>query len=296
MWKNSLKTLLLMSTLAGIMMLLGQLMGSSSGLTIAFVIALIFNGIMYFFSDKIVLSLYGAQPLNTSEYPAIEPMVRELCTKMNMPMPKLWIVKTNVANAFATGRNPENGSVAFTTKILELLEPHELRGVVAHELSHIYNRDILVTTIAATMAATIGYLCNFLQHAVFYRAVSGNSRDTKNGGSMIGMIVVAVLMPIIALLIRLGISRSREYLADESGAAISQDPLALADALKKLHQSTDRASFSQDDTVAQATSGLFIVNPFNSMELSELLSTHPPVAKRISLLQKMYTQQRPGHR
>jgi heat shock protein HtpX len=287
MWKNSFKTLILMTTLAGMLMLLGTLIGGSTGLTTAFIIALVINGIMFFFSDRIVLALYKAQPLNNQRYPDIEPMVRSLAT-MDLPMPRLWIIETPVANAFATGRNPRNGSVAFTTGILSILGPHELRGVIAHELSHIYHRDILITTIAATLAMTIGYLCNMLRHVFFFRSNDRASRTT-------GLLITTIFMPLIATLVRLGISRSREYLADEQGARACQDPLALASALEKLHSHTHEASFSTEDTTKTATAGLFIVNPFSVEAMTEIFSTHPPLKKRVIALQRMHHHSRRWH-
>jgi len=287
MIKNKLKTLLLMTILGGIMMLIGNMIGGSAGLTIAFFMALLMNGVMYFFSDKIVLAMYQAKPLDTERYPDIAPMVHELCDKMKLPLPKIWIINTPVANAFATGRNPRNGSIAFTTGILRILEPHELRGVIAHELSHIQNRDILVTTIAATMATTIGYLANMIQHMLWFQS------DRRSNERTAGMILTAIFMPLIATLVRLGISRSREYLADEYGAEACQDPIALATALEKLHAHTHEASFSSEDATKTATAGLFIVNPFSAESMMELLSTHPPLKKRVQLLKNMHeTKQR----
>lgn len=272
-----------MATLAGIMMFIGQLVGGTSGLTIAFIIATLMNGIMYFFSDRMVLKLYGATPLDAHQYPDVKETVQELCTTMHLPLPKLWIIKSPVANAFATGRNPHHSSVAFTTGILELLEPHELRGVIAHELSHIVNRDILVTTIAATFATTIGYMANMLQHMLFF-----SSHRERGNGRTAGIIVAVVFMPIITALVRLGISRSREYLADEQGAHACHDPLALASALQKLHASSQEASFSQNNPMHQATAGLFIMHPFSSAHITELLSTHPPLKKRIGALHDIH--------
>lgn len=283
MWKNSLKTAALMAALASIMMLMGGIMGGSTGLTVAFIIALVINGIMYFFSDKLVLKLYGAEPLNSQQHPDVIATVHELCQSMGLPLPKIWIIRTPVANAFATGRNPQNSSIAFTTGILELLEPHELRGVIAHELSHVLNRDILVTTIAATFATTIGYLANMFHHSMLY-----NNNRERGWGRMIALIVTAIATPIIATLVRLGISRSREYLADERGAHACNDPLALASALQKLQANTQEAAFQPHNSIHQATAGLFIVHPFSCNAMTELLSTHPPLKKRIHALHKIH--------
>jgi heat shock protein HtpX len=286
MWKNTLKTACLMAMLAGLMMAIGSLIGGSAGLTTAFIMALVMNGIMYFWSDRIVLRIYNAEPMNEATYPDVTAMVHDLCISMRLPFPKLWIIKTPTANAFATGRNPHHSSVAFTTGILELLEPHELRGVIAHELSHILNRDILITTIAATFATTIGYMANMLQHIIIF----GTSTAARNrhAGNTAGALLIAIFMPIITALVRLSISRSREYLADECGAHACHDPLALASALQKLHSASQEATFTARNPMHQATSSLFIVHPFSAGALGELLSTHPPLKKRISALHEIH--------
>lgn len=283
MWKNSIKTALLMATLAGIMMFIGSLFGGSMGITYAFIMAIVMNGAMYFWSDSIVLKLYGAEQLDPLRYPDVVATVRELCLVMKLPVPRLWIISTPAANAFATGRNPSHSSVAFTTGILSLLEPHELRGVIAHELSHILNRDILVSTIAATFATAIGYMANMLQHHLIW----GSHRE-RNSNRTIGIFITAMCMPLIATVMRLSISRSREYLADEQGAHACHDPLALASALQKLHSSSKEASFAQDNAMHQATAGLFIVHPFCSTSIMELFSTHPPLKKRICALHDIH--------
>lgn len=285
MWKNKLKTVLLLAVLSGLLLFVGNLFGGAHGLTIAFAIALIMNGIAYFFSDKIVLTMYGAQPLDVQQYSEIAGIVRELSEKMQLPMPRLWIIQTPVANAFATGRNPAHSSIALTTGIIEILELHELRGVLAHEMSHIYNRDILVTTLAAIMATAIGYLAEMAQRAIFWNAYSGSER--KNSNNIIGIIVASILMPIAATIVQLSISRSREYLADETGAHACHDPLALASALRKLHHNVRHAHFAHGSHHA-STASLFIVHPFTSKGLMELFSTHPPLEKRVERLQKLY--------
>lgn len=287
MWKNQLKTFVILAALSGLLMFIGNLIGGTSGVTIAFVMALLFNGIAYFFSDKIVLSMYGAQPLNAEQYPHIVGMVQELSETMQLPMPKLWIVNTPVANAFATGRNPHHSSIAVTTGILEILEPHELRGVLAHEMSHIYNRDILVGTIAATLATAISYLASMMQNMIFWSSVSGNSKN-KESANPIGLLIMAILMPLAATILQLSVSRSREYLADETGAHACKDPLALASALRKLHSNVRHAHFEKNDTAHASTASLFIVYPFlSSKGLMELFATHPPLEKRIEKLEKI---------
>ena len=269
-------------------MFLGNLIGGQSGLQFSFVLALIMNGTAYFFSDTIVLRLYNAQPLDCYTYADICAMVEELAKEMRIPTPKLWLVKTPMANAFATGRSPKKGSIAFTTGILSLLDKRELRGVIAHELSHIKNRDTLITTIAATLATAIGYLANMLYYAQIFRSSGSQRRDGAN--PMIAFIV-ALIMPIAATLIQLALSRSREYQADYTGACSSHDPIALARALEKLHNHIPQAHMDPNDTTRASTASLFIVNPFSQKKwLTTLFSTHPPVTERIARLQKLHEE------
>ena len=287
MWKNKFKTILMLGVLTGVLLFVGGIFGGNTGIQIACIIALLMNGITYFFSDKIVLSLYGAQALDHAEHPHIVGMIEELSSTMNLPMPKLWIIRTPAANAFATGRNPRNGSIAITTGILNILEPHELRGVLAHEMSHIYNRDILIGTMAATLATAIGYLAHMAQNAFFWGSFNGNS-NRKHSDNLIGLFLVAIFMPIAATILQLSISRSREYLADETGAHACHDPLALASALRKLHNHVKYANFDAVSQKQASTASLFIVHPFTSNGFLELFSTHPPLEKRIERLQRMY--------
>ena len=228
--------------------------------------------------------MYGAQPLDAKKFGWIYETVEELCHESSMPMPKLWYLKTEMPNAFATGRNPSHASVAVTQGILDLLERHELRGVLAHEISHIKNRDVLVATIAATLAMTIGYLADMLQWSLLF----GRSDDRDRGGaSGLGLLFTIILMPIAAMLIQFAISRSREYLADESGARCCHDPLALASALEKLqHPAHYKAEAPHSQTEA-AVSSLFFVYPFSGKSLFNLFSTHPPLEKRIERLRAM---------
>lgn len=285
MWLNRLKTVILLGALSAILLLIGQLFGGQAGLQMALIVALIMNFIAYFFSEKIVLNLYGAQPLQKHEYGWIHDIVQELSVKMEMPMPKLWIVKNTMANAFATGRNPQYASVVVTTGILSILDRDELRGVLAHELSHIKNRDVLVATIAATIATAIGYLAHMMQYAAFWGSMNNDKK--RSGGNPLAMFLVAILMPIAATLIQLAISRSREYLADETGAHVCRDPLALASALEKLHTNIPRAHMDSQDAHHASTAALFIVHPFTTDGLTSLFSTHPPMHKRIARLQAM---------
>lgn len=272
--------------LSGCILGLGHLLGGYSGVKVAFVIAILMNFVMYFFSERIVLSLYHAHPLDPEEYDWVYATVAELCQTMHIPMPKLWIIKSHMANAFATGRSPSHASVAITTGILKVLDQNELRGVLAHELSHIKNRDVLVATIAATLATTIGYLAHMIHHMALWSSL-GSDRDRKQANPFI-MIFVAILMPIAGSLIQLAISRSREYLADETGAYESKDPLALASALEKLHNHIPQAHLDPENEAQVATSTLFIVHPFSTRGMTSLFSTHPPVEKRIARLKNLF--------
>lgn len=285
MFWNQTKTALLLSMLAGMFIFIGYLLGGRNGMSIAFIIACVMNLVVYFFSDKIVLSMYNAQPLDRAHYGNIYAMVEELAMRMNMPMPKLWYIPTSMANAFATGRNPRHASVAVTHGILDILDEHELRGVLAHELSHVKNRDVLIGTIAATIAMAIAYLADMFRWSLFFGG--SNNRDDRNSGGIIGAIVIAVLMPIAATLIQLAISRSREYLADETGARCCNDPLALASALQKLQNNVQGMHMKPASNAQATTASLFIVYPFSGKSLLNLFSTHPPMEKRIARLQKM---------
>jgi heat shock protein HtpX len=280
---NIIKTATLLIVLNGLLLFIGSLIGGTSGIQMALFMALIMNGITFFFSDKIVLSMYGAKPLDRSQHQWIYEIVEELSSKMNIPMPKLWIVNTPIANAFATGRNPKNASVAVTTGILKILDEEELRGVLAHELAHVKNRDTLITTIAATIASAIGYLAYMLRHAAFW----GSMNDNRRKENPMGMLLVSILMPVAATLIQLAISRSREYSADETGAYCGKNPLALASALQKLENNVKFAHLNSEDIQHTSTASLFIVHPFINHSWTYLFSTHPPMNKRIERLQQL---------
>jgi len=282
MFFNRVKTFILIVGLSLLLMLLGNFFGGYRGMQIALVLALVFNVIAYFYSEKIVLKMYRAQPLDERRYSNIHTMVQELASAMNIPKPKLWMVHSTMANAFATGRNPSHSSVVVTLGIVEVLDEHELRGVLAHELSHIKNRDILIATIAATIATAISYMASMLRFAAFW---GGSNRKR---GNPIAMLLVAIVMPVAAMLIQLAISRSREFLADDTGAYYTQDPLALASALKKLHGFAKRTAPHVDSAGKESTASLFIVHPFSGKNVLSLFSTHPPVEKRIERLKKLY--------
>lgn len=286
MWYNQLKTAVLLASLSGLLMLLGSYLGGTQGITIAFILALAMNGIAYFFSDKIVLTMYNAKPLDTRNYGWIKDTVQELAQKAHIPMPTLWMIDTPLANAFATGRNPKHASVAVTTGILSILTKEELRGVLAHELSHVKNRDILISTVAATLATAIGYVANMMQYAAYFGATTGNGERRR--GNPIAMIFIAILMPIAASLIQLAISRSREYQADDTGAKLCHDPLALASALQKLQTHTASVHLNSKNAEEAATAHMFIVNPFSARGLVNLFSTHPPMQQRVARLRALY--------
>ncbi|MCF7799976.1 zinc metalloprotease HtpX [Candidatus Babeliales bacterium] len=283
MFWNQLKTFIFLISLSAILFLIGFLVAGRSGLFFALIISLFINLGAYFFSDKLVLKMYGAKPLDESKYAYIYNMVQELCENANLPMPKLWYIPTSMANAFATGRNPAHASVAVTQGILDILDEGELRGVLAHELSHVKNRDILIATIAATIATTVCYLADIIR----WSAIFGSSSRSENKSSGWGAVLASLIMPIAAMSIQLAISRSREYLADESGAKISHDPLALASALEKLQSGVKKQHLKPESYAQNSTASLFIVNPFFGGGLINLFSTHPPMEKRIEKLRKM---------
>jgi heat shock protein HtpX len=285
MFLNQLKTVLLLGILSSLFFLLGYWLGGSQGLMFAFIISMLMNFFAYFFSDKMVLAMYGAQPLDRDKFGYIYEMVEELCFQAQIPMPKLWYIQTEMANAFATGRNPQHASVAVTQGILDILDHNELRGVLAHELGHVKNRDILISTVAATIATAIGYIANMLQWAVLLGGLRGDREENRSSG--LGAIFVAIFMPIAATLLQLAISRSREYLADETGAKMCHDPLALASALEKLHTGVKHHPLEAESAAQTATASLFIVYPFSLSGVMTLFSTHPPMEKRIERLRAM---------
>lgn len=280
---NQIKTVFLLGSLSGLLLFMGSMIGGQSGLTIALIIALIMNIVAYFYSDKIVLNMYKAQPLDKQEYGWIYETVAKLAQQMQIPMPKLWLINHPMANAFATGRNPAHASVALTTGILKLLNKRELTGVLAHELSHVKNRDILVSTIAAVLATAIGYLASMLRFNAFY----GNRDEQQGRGNGLFMFLAALIMPFAATLLQMAISRSREYLADEKGAECCKDPEGLASALEKLHNHIPDASLNKQEVEKASTAPLFIVHPFSGSDWTALFSTHPPIAARIARLRSM---------
>lgn len=278
MW-NHVKTVILLGALSGLVLGAGYLLGGNTGLTIALILAVVMNFGMFFWSHKLVLLMYRARPASKKDYPNLHKMVEELAHKSGLPKPSLFIVPTQTPNAFATGPSPKKAVVACTEGILKLLDDSELKGVLAHELAHVKNRDMLVTTIAATLAAVISYLAQMAQFA----AIFGGGRDREGAGNLISVLLLAILAPIIALILQLAISRSREYLADESGAKTVGDGRALASALNKLEHGCKARPLHGNST----TSSLFIVNPFTAQGFASLFSTHPSTKDRVERLQKM---------
>jgi heat shock protein HtpX len=247
---------------------------------LAFLMALAMNFFSYWFSDKIVLRMYGAREISEMENPAFFGMIRRLTVQAGLPMPRVYIIPSESPNAFATGRNPEHAAVAATEGIMRILTPEELEGVMAHELSHVANRDILISTIAATIAGAISMLANMAQWA----AIFGHRSDDEEGGGVIGTLALAILAPIAAMLIQLAVSRSREYMADEGGAKLCGHPRSLANALRKLDQASHLLPMQE---ARPATAHMFIVNPLTAGGIAKLFSTHPPMEERIARLEQM---------
>jgi heat shock protein HtpX len=279
---NLIKTGFLLVVLTCLLVLIGGAVGGRQGMAIAFLLALVMNFGSYWFSDKIVLSMYGAQPVDEAQAPVLYRIVRELAAKAHIPVPRIYIIQDDSPNAFATGRNPQHAAVAVTEGILRIMTEDELRGVLAHELSHVKNRDTLIMTIAATIAGAITYLAQMAQWAAIF---GGGRRDNEEGGggSAIGTLLMAILAPIAAMLIQMAISRSREYEADATGARVAGRASGLEHALQKL----DTVSKQVPMEATPATAHLFIVNPLTSGGLATLFSTHPPIEERIARLRAM---------
>ncbi len=284
---SQIKTVLLLGLLSGIIIVLGGLLGGRTGIVIAFGMALLMNVGSYWYSDKIVLSMYRARELAPEEAPYLHKIVEELSYNAGIPKPRVCVVPEEAPNAFATGRNPENAVVAVTEGLMRLLPPEELRGVVAHEIGHIVNRDILIQTIAGVMASAIVTMANIFQ----FTAIFGGSRDGEgNSVNPIAALVMALLAPMAAGLVQMAISRSREYLADDTGAELCGQPLALAGALAKLGAASGRIPMREGNP---STEQMFIVSPmFARSSMANLFSTHPPLEERIRRLQAMAASRR----
>lgn len=279
---NTLKTTLLLGLLTGLIIGIGGYLGGSQGIVIAFIFAAIMNFGSYWFSDKIVLRMYNAQPVDEAQAPELYAMVRRIAQQANIPMPKVYIIPTESPNAFATGRSPQHAAIAATEGILRLLRPEELEGVLAHELAHVKNRDTLTSTIAATLAGAVMMLANMLR----WSAIFGGSQDDRDrGGGVLGLLAMTILAPLAAMLIQLAISRSREFEADATGARIIHNPFPLASALEKLETANEQMPMPATPNTAH----LFIVNPLKGSSFARLFSTHPPLEERIQRLRSMTT-------
>lgn len=279
---NMLKITFLLTCLTLLLVAMGTAIGGQSGMVIAFAIACAMNFFSYWYSDKIILKMYKAREVSAVDHPEFYGMVQRLARQAQMPMPKVYIIPSEGPNAFATGRNPQNAAVAATEGIMRILSPEELEGVMAHELAHVQNRDTLISTIAATFAGAISMLGSMLQWSAIFG--TGRNNDEEGGGSLLGSLALAIIAPMAAMLIQMAISRSREYSADASGARICGKPLALASALRKLHQASTLLPMRE---ATPATSHLFIVNPLTGGSLGRLFSTHPPMDERIARLQAL---------
>ncbi len=277
--ENRVKTVLLLTGLTIFLIFMGKLLGGRQGMYLAFILALGMNFFSYWFSDKIVLRMYRAQEVSPAEAPQMHQMVEELAHEAGIPKPRVYVIPDESPNAFATGRNPQHAAVAATQGIIRLLTPVELKGVLGHELGHVLNRDILVSSIAATLAGAIMILASMAR----WGAILGMGRDDEEGGGIFGVLIMSIVAPIAAMLIQMAISRSREYLADETGAHLTHNPESLARALEKLSLGTQRIPMD----ASPATAHMFIVNPLAGKSLMNLFSTHPPIADRVARLRAM---------
>jgi heat shock protein HtpX len=276
---NGLKTAALRGLLTGLILVIGYWFGGSTGLVIAVFLSLIMNGVSYFFSDKIALRSMRAQPVSEADFPQLYQMVRDLSQQANQPMPRLYVSPTMQPNAFATGRNPQNAAVCVTEGITRALDYRELRGVIGHELSHVYNRDILIASVAGALAGIITMLANL----AWFIPLGGDDDDRPNPAVMLAMLILG---PLAASIIQLAVSRSREFQADASGASLTNDPLALASALKKIHMGTQQLPLPAEGNLA-STAHLMIDSPFRAAGIAKLFSTHPPMEERVRRLELM---------
>jgi heat shock protein HtpX len=277
---NTFKTAFLLTALTLLLMMIGRVFGGQNGMMIALAVAVVMNFVSYFFSDKIALSMYRAKPVTREELPRAYQIVERLTQKIGLPMPKIYVIPTESPNAFATGRNPQHASVAVTHGILGLLTDEELEGVLAHELGHVNNRDILISSVAATIAGAITMLASMGRWAMIFGGMEGGDRDRRGGGGGLAALLMLIVAPIAASLIQLAVSRSREYQADATGAHFTGNPYALASALQKLDAYARRVPMM----ASPSTAHLFIIQPLLGMNFANLFSTHPPIAKRIERL------------
>jgi heat shock protein HtpX len=282
---NGLRTTILLAALTALVVWIGQMVGGPNGAVIALVMAGAMNFFSYWFSDKIVLKMYGGQEVTANDDPELYGLVNDLAARAGLPMPKVYVIPEETPNAFATGRNPEHAAVAVTHGIRRILNKRELAGVLGHELSHVKHRDILISSIAATLAGAISYLAYMAQWGML---LGGRDRDDEGGGSnILGLLFMMIVAPLAAMLIQMAVSRSREYMADEGGAKVTGDPLALASALRKLHMGAQNIPLQTNQATANATAHMFIVNPLTGGGLANLFSTHPAMEERIARLEAM---------
>ncbi len=287
---NMLKTAVLLALLTGLLITAGSFFGGARGMVLMFIVSMGINFFSYWFSDKIVLRMYGATEVDMNSAPQLVGMVASLARRAELPMPRVYIIDTDSPNAFATGRDPEHSAVAVTGSLMQALSPEELEGVMAHELSHVKNRDILISTLVASIAGAITMLANMAQWAAIFGMGRGNDEE-EGGTSLVGSLFMIILAPIAAMLIQMGISRSREFLADESGGRLSGNPMALASALRKIEYYAMHRTMPE---ATPATSHMFIVNPFagSGAWLTSLFSTHPPTNVRVQKLQELSASMR----
>ena len=287
---NQLKTWLLLAALGGLLVLFGRLLGGATGMVVALGLAVVLNFGVYWFSDRIALKANGARPLEPGELPAVERMVRDLAGRAGLPMPRLFVIDRPEPNAFATGRSPSHAAVAVTTGILEFMSERQLRGVLAHELSHVANRDVLVGTVAATIGAAISWLAQMAQFSMFF---GGHDDEEGGGGNIIGLLAMVILAPLAAMVVQLAVSRSRESLADMSGAHLTNDPEGLASALERLESANvgirERLGRfgRRTQPVPAATAHLYTVSPLSGESFASLFSTHPPIQERVRRLRAL---------
>ena len=282
---NNLKLVVLLALLTGLLITAGKAFGGTGGMMLMFVVSMGINFFSYWYSDKIVLKMYDAREVDIHTAPELVGMVANLARRAGMPMPRVYIIDTDAPNAFATGRDPEHAAVAVTSSLMRALTPQELEGVMAHELAHVKNRDTLISTLVASLAGAISMLANMAQWAAIFGAGRGNDEE-DGGGGLIGSLFMIILAPMAAMLIQMGISRSREFLADETGAKMAGNPLALASALRKIEHYAMHRAMPQ---ATPATSHMFIVNPFagSGTWMLSLFSTHPPTDARVQKLQAL---------
>jgi heat shock protein HtpX len=281
---NTLRTTVLLAALTALLVFGGELIGGAPGAVLALIIAGGMNFFSYWYSDRMVMTMYRAKEIGPNEDPELYGLVQGLAQRGGLPTPKVYVIPQQTPNAFATGRNPEHAAVAVTQGIKRILNQKELAGVIGHELAHVKNRDILVSTIAATLAGAISYLAWMAQWAMIFGG--GHDRD-RGGGNIVGLLVMMIVAPLAAMVIQMAVSRSREYSADEGGARICGDPLALASALRKLHMASERIPLQVNEATADATAHMFIVNPLTGGGLRSLFSTHPPIEERVSRLEAL---------